>query len=309
MNHLLFRLIEPLKILILFGIAITLSLSAWFFYVGPTPLTTLKTNNIDFTNVTEEQIKLPEIASLNLFGNSATSTPRLPVVVAENLRKTTLNLELIGTFEAEDSDTFSVALIAEKNRPAKSYQLKDSLPGGAVIVEIHGDRIVLSRGNEREQLPFEQKKLLRPGKTNQSVLKSDLNTVRSPSDSGVISAMPNDSITQESGPDQSSMTIRRVVSNFEQKLAQNANQTLNSIGVEPVEQGTALGYKLGALAAHPTLRQTGLQAGDVLLSVNNRAVGDISADRLEISQVVALGSARLEVQRGDRRFFVTVSLQ
>ena len=100
-----------------------------------------------------------------------------------------------------------------------------------------------------------------------------------------------------------------MVSNFEKNLVENANEALDSIGVEPVQQGTAKGYRLGALATHPTLRQTGLQAGDVLLSVNDRAGGDISEDRLELSQMVASGSARLEVQRGNRRFFVTVSLQ
>ena len=140
-------------------------------------------------------------------------------------------------------------------------------------------------------------------------MESKTNSIELPTLSNEMSPGSSNLVTQENSPLPSSTNIRRVVSNFEKSLVENANEALNSIGVEPVQQGTAKGYRLGALATHPTLRQTGLQAGDVLLSVNDRAVGDISEDRLELSQMVASGSARLEVQRGDRRFFVTVSLQ
>ena len=58
----------------------------------------------------------------------------------------------------------------------------------------------------------------------------------------------------------------------------------------------------------PFLSQTGLQPGDVILSVNGRPVGDINRDQKELDNVLAQGSARLEVQRGTRRFFVTASL-
>ena len=51
-----------------------------------------------------------------------------------------------------------------------------------------------------------------------------------------------------------------------------------------------------------------MQPGDVILSVNGRPVGDLNQDRLELENVLAQGSARIEVQRGTRRFFVTASL-
>ena len=53
----------------------------------------------------------------------------------------------------------------------------------------------------------------------------------------------------------------------------------------------------------------GLQSGDVILSVNGRPVGDIQQDQLEIANIMAQGSARIEVQRGSRRFFITASLK
>ena len=67
--------------------------------------------------------------------------------------------------------------------------------------------------------------------------------------------------------------------------------------------------RLDHLAQSPYLRQTGLQPGDVILSINGQPVGDVERDRLELDNVLAQGSARIEVQRGDRRFFITASLK
>ncbi|MDZ7669180.1 MAG: PDZ domain-containing protein [Gammaproteobacteria bacterium] len=84
---------------------------------------------------------------------------------------------------------------------------------------------------------------------------------------------------------------------------------MEELGVSAVSEGAAEGYRIGDLAQSPYLSQTGLQPGDVILSVNGRPVGDLDQDRLELANVLAEGSARLEVQRGTRRFFVTASLQ
>ena len=91
-------------------------------------------------------------------------------------------------------------------------------------------------------------------------------------------------------------------------IDENPNEALSKLGIAPVAEGASSGYRVGGLADSPYLSQTGLQPGDVILSVNGRPVGDIRQDRMEIDNVLAQGSARLEVQRGTRRFFVTASL-
>ncbi len=96
---------------------------------------------------------------------------------------------------------------------------------------------------------------------------------------------------------------------YRDRLQQDPTGTLNSLGVAPVSTSGAQGYRVDNLAGSPYLAQTGLQAGDVVLSVNGRPVGDIQSDQAEIDNIVAQGSARLEVQRGTRRFFVTTSLK
>ena len=54
------------------------------------------------------------------------------------------------------------------------------------------------------------------------------------------------------------------------------------------------------------IRQAGLQPGDVVLSVNGKAVGVASSDGALIDQVMNSSRVRAEVQRGNRRFFLTV---
>ena len=62
------------------------------------------------------------------------------------------------------------------------------------------------------------------------------------------------------------------------------------------------------LAIGPNSAHTGLRQGDRILSVNGQAVGNAPADRLDLDALLALGSASLEVQRGEQRFQVTVAL-
>jgi len=117
----------------------------------------------------------------------------------------------------------------------------------------------------------------------------------------------NHEIPPEAGMEDAS--VRQLVDEYREEIEQNPEQALDELGVSPVSDGSAEGYRIGDLAHSPYLSQTGLQPGDVILSVNGRPVGDLNQDRLELDNVLAQGSARLEVQRGNRRFFVTASLQ
>ncbi|MCB1684040.1 MAG: PDZ domain-containing protein, partial [Pseudomonadales bacterium] len=109
--------------------------------------------------------------------------------------------------------------------------------------------------------------------------------------------------------DQAAATPRELVNQYRQILADDPEGALADLGIAAVSAGSAEGYRLDSLSANsPYLQQTGLQPGDVILSVNGQAVGDIQRDQQQIDSVLSQGSARLEVQRGSRRFFVTASL-
>ncbi|MBD3646188.1 MAG: hypothetical protein HUJ31_01785 [Pseudomonadales bacterium] len=51
-----------------------------------------------------------------------------------------------------------------------------------------------------------------------------------------------------------------------------------------------------------------MQQGDVILSVNGSPVGNVANDRGLVDQALAAGRVRVEIQRGSRRFFLTVPI-
>ena len=56
------------------------------------------------------------------------------------------------------------------------------------------------------------------------------------------------------------------------------------------------------------LRQTGLQQGDIILSVNGKPTNQVGKSKQMIQTLLAEGSARIEIQRGSRTFFITASI-
>ena len=121
----------------------------------------------------------------------------------------------------------------------------------------------------------------------------------------MMPALPAESEAAGDVQDEADQAVADTLDDYRQRLEQDADGTLNDLGIEAVESG---GYRVADVAQSPYLRNTGLQPGDIVLSVNGRQVGDIEQDRLELDNILAQGSARIEVQRGDRRFFITASL-
>lgn len=81
---------------------------------------------------------------------------------------------------------------------------------------------------------------------------------------------------------------------------------LSKLGVQPVQDGEAKGYRLDN--SNPVLAQAGLRSGDVIMSVNGKPVGIATNDSALIDQVLEQRRVRVEVQRDNRRFFLTVPI-
>ena len=96
-----------------------------------------------------------------------------------------------------------------------------------------------------------------------------------------------------------------VITQYQEKLRRDLQGTLSKAGITPVSTGESSGYKVGA-DAQGAIKQAGLQPGDVILSINGKPVGVASSDSALMAQVMASSRVRVEVQRGARRFFLTV---
>jgi general secretion pathway protein C len=306
------RLVEPAKILIIVGIAYTLATSGWYLVSGPTPAPLEAPSTTTGPSATKAAMSVADIVSRNLFGVASAVNGAEPAVF--DAPETRLRLTLEGIFLAENPQE-SAAIVAEPGRPGELVVVGGKLPGSAVLTEVHADRIVLRRGSVFETLRFPDEPTL--------ISAQDAAGAMMPEGSADVpdyaaEQQPQDYVEPqyEGGPPSAdagtaadTASLAGIVQSYRERLQQDPNGTLNALGMAPVAVDGAQGYRLDNLANSPYLAQTGLQAGDVVLSVNGRPVGDVQQDHLEIDNILAQGSARLEVQRGTRRFFVTASLK
>jgi general secretion pathway protein C len=293
------RAVEPARWLIMFGIVYTLATSVLFF-IADQPGSPAATAVQGSDGPTLPEVNLNEVLAANLFGSA---TPRAVTTEVQEQATTETRLPLIlnGVFVAEHPD-HSAAIIAQKGKTGVLYGIGDQVPGNATLHRVHTQHVVLRRAGALETLTFPE---VRPTFRVDPHDDPGSRTARerSPSLAALPDAPPDD------GPAPVESATERVVDTYRERLNSDPEGTLAELGLGRVSDSAAAGYRLDDLADNPYLRQTGLQPGDVILSVNGRPVGDIGADQQQIDSVLAEGSARLEVQRGDRRFFVTASLK
>jgi len=301
------RLAEPAtKLLLIVGIAYTLASTGWYFFSDPTP-TPVDDARGKTVRSTRPTISLDQILAANMFGKANATS-----VVPKDVPETHLKLTLEGVFNAEDTQN-SAAIIAEQGRPGELFQVGKKLSGGVELVEVHADRVVLKRAGALETLRFPEQTTMvamttvepDAGPVQNDVVPDDQpqEPQQEPAPADSTSADPPTPMSRDDLP------MRSRIEQYRSKIDADPNGALSELGVSPVAGDGAKGYQIGNVASSPYLAQSGLQSGDVILSVNGRPVGNVQQDRQEIDNIVAQGSARLEVQRGDRRFFVTASLK
>lgn len=305
------RLVEPAKLLVIVGIAYTAASAGWYFFSTPTPQP-LDAGRSAARSERPAAVPLDEILAANLFGRADAGAAAAPSTF--DAPATQLRLTLEGVFHAGDPQN-SAAIVSEQGRPGELIHVGQRFAGDVELIEVHADRVVLRRGGLFETLRFPTDSALLAA--DNAAMSMPIETYaepvyEEPIDQAPVEPDPAAIENVEPAPAPMSNdvgTVRDVIDQYRSRLESDPTGTLSELGVTPVTADAAQGYQLGNLANSPYLAQTGLQPGDVVLSVNGRPVGNVQQDRLEIANIVAQGSARLEVQRGERRFFVTASIR
>lgn len=219
-------------------------------------------------------VDVSQLASLNLFG----APPLAPAggSAAANAPDTTLQLRLAGVF-VNVVPASSSAIVAERNNPsapARVYRINDSLPGGAVLTEVHDDRIVIRRGDgATEVLRFEKTGLLDGG--------------TSPGGAGALRPEPDAAAGDR-------VDVRAALDSAIAAMARDPEAFIQQFGLKP----GPLGYEITAATPEDLRGAIGLQPGDRLLSVNGRRLGNPRQDQDALAALKASGAARVEIQRG-----------
>ena len=250
----------------------------------------------------------PSIAALDLFGGVEQSSA---ASVETNAPETRLNLELQGVFIASVAADSS-AIVAERNKGGELFHIGDRLPGNAVLDAVFNDHILLKRGGRVEKLMFSDSAI------RQQFSSAD--GAQPPKNKEVARNNPSTRLQQvreriaarqqqvSKAPSQPGANLRSFVDEYRDRINTDPAGLLNEIGVSAVSEGEARGYRLSDTLPSAQMLQAGLQEGDLVLSVNGTPVGDVRRDAALIDQAMDDGRVRVEIQRADRRFFLTVPI-
>ncbi len=282
---------------LLCGWFIYLAVQNVFFYIDASVVMDLE--NIDSAPASQPQQQgqsSPNPTTLALFGrpdaNASTKVIEAPT--------TRLNLELQGVF-LSDTNGSSSAIVAERGRDGKLYIVGDKLPGNGVLQSVAADHILFKRSGRLEKLMFTSKRLdiqASGSSPSNDVARASQNR-RTPTEDERAN-----SVTRRS-PAAATTTGTRL-SDIQTRLAQNPKAVLDEYGLSAVAPGTSQGYKINS--AHPALANSGLQPGDRVVSVNGAPLGVAMNDVRLIDQARSAGRVRVEVERGGRRFFLTIPI-
>lgn len=226
------------------------------------------------------------IADLHLFGDAAVEVVEVPKEV--NAPKTRLRLELLGVMAASKVENSS-AIIAPKGGRGENYRVGDVVQGRTKLAAVHQDKVILDSNGKLETLKFDLtrkqgiQKSAKPTPAQRKAksrgsLKDRFKRVRNASDA---------------------------VSLLRDEVANNPAGALKQLGLETSANGS--GYKISNSGS--MLTQLGLQPGDIILSVNGQTLGNLDDDQMLLEQVTNSGQARLEIQRGNRRFVVNHTIK
>lgn len=255
------------------ALAWLLAETVWLLMYGPNqPIPESDRTRLQVSGARQSQsLSQQQVDSWQLFGEyQAVATPKddTPTDAPE----TRLRLELLGVFQSPVPE-LSSAIIAEKGKEGELFHIGDSIPGNASLEEVYPDRVILRRAGRLEALRWSE---------------TSLGGVSEVAPSRAASRPP-EPVVQEGGPDD---------------MAQQRRTIISQLALRPVAQGSDQGYKLGKRAPKQLLSQVGLQADDVILSVNGHGLGTEEGDMAALESYKQTQQASIVVQRGDQQFTV-----
>jgi general secretion pathway protein C len=237
-------------------------------------------------NLSNIQQSQDSIADRHIFGDAVAEVIEIPKEV--NAPKTRLRLELLGVMAASNAENSS-AIIAPKNGAGENYRIGDIVQGRTKLAAVHQDQVILDSNGKLETLKFDLTK-------KSSIRKSSKSTP-----------------SQKKAPAKGSLKQRLkkirnasdAVTLIRDEVKSDPEGALKQLGLGTSADGE--GYKVSSSGS--MLTQLGLQPGDVILSVNGQTLCNIDDDQTLLEQVTDSGAARLEIQRGDRRFVVNHTIE
>lgn len=179
-----------------------------------------------------------------LFGKLPASST-ISTTEVQTLPQTHLDLKLHGIYYSSNYHT-SLAMIADSLGKTSFYHTNESLPGGAILHEIHEKQVTLSRNGQIEILNLLDSKKSTPIANTISEAKN----------------VQNSSNADELSPGQ-------LLGHYQHQLQTDPNSLMKLIRISPINQaGRLVGYQINPGQDPHLLARFNLQPGDILTTLN-----------------------------------------
>mgnify|MGYP006187309019 CR=1 FL=1 len=302
------RIYQVLKWLIIALVTYFVVDVAWTLTENPvieiTPVSSKKTYK---SSASSSHKSINSLLARNLFGQTNKES-KTRLTSSTPATQTQLPLTLESVFASQEK-LDSTAVISQREQDAKLYRIKDPLPGNAQLIEIYKDRVILFRAGNREVLSF-PKSTANFKTFNREIPSNSNNKVTPPN-------KPNEEIKNNIQP--AKLYLKSPSGRFprpettakadQSKTKKNTQSVQDFIGdSNDLSFSDSGGVIIDDSVNSPYLRKTGLQRGDIILSVNGKPAQNVSQSKAELQSLMSQGSARIEIQRGSRRFFITASI-
>jgi general secretion pathway protein C len=212
-------------------------------------------------------VDVQAIIDAHLFG---VADPTAPAGDPSEAPETRLSLVLAGTLAASDPKK-GFGIIGESATNAKLYSVGDSVPGGARLNAVYGDRVILERGGQLEALllPREYK----AGTSGFSQPRNNLPTTPG----------------------------AQVVDRVRRMIAQDPGSVAEIMRPQPVfANGQQRGYRVYPGRDRAQFARLGLRPGDLVMSVNGTPLDDPQRGMEIFRSIGTSDQVRVTVERNGR---------
>lgn len=193
-----------------------------------------------------------QINQWHLFGKVEKHKPKPPPVVrAETVVETRLNLKLLGVFASKNPKT-SKAIIADAKGKEESYSIGDDLPGGATLHEVLADRVIISNNGRFETLKL-------------PVIDASSNVNTSTLSRGRVRSRRDTSPVPLATTGETSALLKQ----YKDGLLNDPQSVMGLLRAQPYKKnGRLVGYRIRPGRDRQLLKRFGLKSGDVVTAVN-----------------------------------------
>lgn len=219
------------------------------------------------------------IAGRNIFnaGDNAAAEPE--AVDLESLKRTELDLRLLGTISGLGKNSYAVIEQTRKKRQ-NLYQAGDSVEGATIKMILRKKVVLTIDGNDEVlEIPEENLAARRSSPVRRSAGSADRY-------SGIESGGPVEQVTLDRD---------RV-----QEAFSNVNQLMRTVRVRPhFSGGKPDGLRLDNVSSDSIFSEMGIQSNDVIVGVNNKRINTVDDCMDVYRNLSSASSVMLQVKRGD----------